>query len=85
MSTVRERVGKIERAMGTQGDAAYCRCPETVWDFRWGAPIVSVNADGTLELGPEEEPAGAEVCERCGLPVQVIKLTWGDPVMEADG
>ena len=82
MSTIRERVGKIERAMAPKGDAAYCRCPETVGAWRWSAPIVSVNADGSVVLGPEDDPPRPEVCELCGLPVQVIKLTWGDPGME---
>ena len=93
MSNVRRRLDKIERAMGPKVDAAYCQCPETARDWRWGAPIISVNADGSVVLGPEEDTLVrdgdkwrlAEVCERCGLPIQVIKLTWGDPYMEADG
>ena len=80
MSDVKRRVGAIERAMGPQVAAGYCQCPGPV-TLRWGAPIERVSGDGRAL--PEPEPAPAQVCERCGLPYQVIQVSWGEPAIEA--
>lgn len=64
--SIRRRVVALERVAGpVVSDSPYCQCPrEYRCDVVWTV------------IGEPEPPA--EVCERCGRPIESITIGWGD-------